>query len=44
MTITLLYHSEECSELSAVELNEFKGEVTKTVAGHSVSMEHGKFR
>lgn len=37
MTITLLHHSEESSELSGIELNEFKGEVTKTLAGHSVS-------
>lgn len=45
MTITLLHHSEESSELSGVELNEFKGEVTKTLAGHSVSLErHGKGR
>ena len=45
MTITQLHHSEESSELSGVELNEFKGEVTKTLAGHSVSLErHGKGR
>lgn len=45
MTITLLHHSEESSELSGVELNEFKGKVTKTLAGHSVSLErHGKGR
>ena len=45
MTITLLHHSEESNELSGVELNELKGEVTKTLAGHSVSLEqHGKGR